>query len=199
LEVQLNEIAMHPGIAAVTSGVLIQYGDGAERVETGHSPETMTVEATLEGTPALIQTFLVRADVMRAIGGFDSRFRQFEDQECCVRLTAGGYTVRHIRKPLVKLYRGGADHLTNQWWPHTRGQLAVAQKHWALYNRVLGGREARRTVSRYVRRAGLRKGRILGRVVYAIGCVMGGDMRPALTLLTTGKMLDVPFDRARYC
>jgi GT2 family glycosyltransferase len=161
----------------------------------GHSPDIMTLEAALEGTPALIQTMLVRAPVVRALNGFDAGFQQFEDQEFWIRLMAAGYRVKHLRTPLVQVRRGTHQSLTTHWWSYHSSRLKVIEKHWRLYNEVLGAGGARRTASKQIRRAGIGRGGVFGRVVYAAGCIFGNELRPLVGLAATGRLSDVPYSR----
>jgi hypothetical protein len=69
-------------------------------------------------------------------------------------------------------------------------------KHKELYESVRGKGAARRERSKILRRAGIRKGRITGRLAYAGGCLVGGAWGSLGHLLTTAKMAEVPYAKA---
>lgn len=195
LEAQWKLIEQHSDLSAITSAFIVFNDDGTEWVMRGHSPEIITLEAALEATPALLQTMLIRSTVIRALQGFDTTFRQFEDQDFWIRFTAAGYKARHLREPLMRLNRCSGERLTEHWWSYTSAQLQVVAKHRALYKSVLGAGAARIHCSRYIRRSGMTKGRVLGRAVYAAGCILGGEFRPLLKLITSGKLADVGYSK----
>ena len=129
------------------------------------------------------------------MNGFDVALRQFEDQEFWIRLTAAGYQAMHLRQPLLRLRRGSHQSLTSDWWFYCIGHLKVVVKHRRLYREVMGPGAARINASKYIRRSGFRAGRVVGRLAYAAGCIVGGDLRPLGRLITTGKLTWVPYSR----
>jgi glycosyltransferase involved in cell wall biosynthesis len=196
LEVQWKILNDNPHLSAVTSAMIVFGDDGRPtRVIEGHSPEIMTVEAALEATIALIQTLLIRTPVMRALNGFDVRCPPFEDQEFWIRLTAAGYQAMHLRQPLLRLRRGSHKSLTSNWWSYIRGHLRVVVKHRRLYRQVMGPGAVRMIASLYIRRSGFKAGGVIGRIVYAIGCIVGGELRPLARLIATGKLTWIPYSR----
>ena len=60
----------------------------------------------------LPQTMMIRADVVRALGGYDPRLRRHEDVDFMYRCAAAGYRIDTIREPLVRYRRQGHESLT---------------------------------------------------------------------------------------
>lgn len=195
LERQWNILKQTPELAAVTSSFVAVYDGNKEVVVRGHAVEIITLKAALEGTPALLQTMLVRQPVLKALGGFDREFPPIEDQEFWIRFAAAGYKALHLEQPFVRVDRRRRERLTNHWWPYLRSQLRVVWKHRSLYETVLGRGSGRDMYSKQIRRAGIRKGGVAGRVVYAAGCILRLELRALLRLATTGRMSQVPYSR----
>jgi len=192
LERQWNTLRGDPTLSAV-AGAMIVVGDHADWPLVSHSPTLMTLAAALEGTLALMQTTLIRRSDIKALGGFDRNLNYFEDKDFWIRFTGAGLRGYYDRVPLAILNRRRMNRLTSQWWACTKAQFQVIAKHRSLYDSVLGPRAANRERSKCLRRAGLEKGGIPGRLVYAGGCLVGGALAPLMKLATTGEMQDVPY------
>jgi len=193
LERQWKTLRGDESLAGVASAMTVVSDDGPNWLLVSHSPPIMTLAAALIGTVAMLQTTIVRTSVVRALRGFEAAFVPFEDKEFWIRLTAAGYRVYYDREPLAVLNRRSGKRLTAQWRRYTLAQFIVIAKHRTLYRSVLGQGAINRERSKCLRRAGQQKGRILGRLVYAGGCVLGGAISPLLKLATTGKMEEVPY------
>jgi glycosyltransferase involved in cell wall biosynthesis len=193
LERQWKTLREDQSLSGVASAMTVVTDTGPSWLLVSHSPSVITLAAALEGTVAMLQTAVIRTADIRALGGFDSAFVHFEDKEFWIRLAAAGRRVYYDREPLAILNRRGAKRLTAQWARCTQGQLKIIAKHSALYKSVNGPKALSRECSKCLRRAGSQKGGILGRLVYACGCVFGGQIPPLLKLATTGKMQAVPY------
>ena len=141
LEVQRRYMAEHPRCAAVHTAVCVFYAGGAERIfDQKSSPLTLSQALKASPCDVLVSTFLVRADVMQDLGGFDPRFRGAEDHELEIRSTAAGYRIEFIPQPLVRFRRFGQVSLTARRWRMFLSHIALCWKHKALYHRVYGMR-----------------------------------------------------------
>jgi glycosyltransferase involved in cell wall biosynthesis len=195
LELQWNTIRNNPDLHAVAGGMTIHYQDDSEEFLLSHSPEIMTVQTALEGTPALLQTLLIRTECIRQLGGFDSNFRIMDDREFWIRLTAAGLKAFYMPMPLACLDRSDMERLTRHWTRYTLEELKVVDKHRDLYEKTRGKGAARREWSKILRRAGIRKGGLSGRLPYALGCLLGGEWGYLARVLATAKMFDIPYAR----
>jgi glycosyltransferase involved in cell wall biosynthesis len=195
LERQLEVLSPDGKVAAVTSSIMVVDACTGAVTDTYHKRSSCTISLplALEATPAMIQTLLIRTSIMKAMGGFDPQFRQLEDHEFFIRLAASGALIVHCPEPLARLNRGAKDNLTRQQWSFLQHQLAVVKKHRALYEASFGRDAAQVEKSKYIRRAGIRRGGVSGRCIYAWGCFLGGDYQPLRALLTTGRLASVPY------
>ncbi len=85
--------------------------------------------------------------------------------------------------------------LTRNWQRYVAMELKVVDKHAALFESVRGKGAARLERSKILRRAGIRKGSITGRLAYAGGCLIGREWGSLTHLLTTARMTEVPYAR----
>jgi len=132
---------------------------------------------------------------MRQLGGFDSDFLILDDREFWIRFTAAGLRAFYVTRPLARLERSDMERLTRNWKKYTAEEIKVVVKHADLYEKTRGKGAVRRERSKILRRAGIRKGRIAGRLAYALGCLLGGEWASLTRLLTTAKMAEVPYAR----
>lgn len=196
LERQWNILRKDESLSAVTSAMTVVSDDRANSLLVSHSPRIISLAAAIEGTVAMIQTALIRADTIRSLDGFDARFRRFGDQEFWIRFTAAGYRAFYDRTPLAILNRKNMNRLSSAWWRRMFARLQVVVKHRSIYRRVHGPGAIRQEFSKRVRRAGLERGGIVGRIFYTCGCVLGGAWKSVVALAATGKMRDVPYTPA---
>jgi glycosyltransferase involved in cell wall biosynthesis len=195
LEQQWPLMARNDRIAAVTSAIAVVDSNTETLLDTYHqrSNNTISLATALEGTPAMIQTMLIRRQVMTELGGFDRRFRQMEDQEFFIRLALTDAVIIHCSNVLARLHRRSGDHLTDRKMSFLRNQIRIVNKYNSLYEAVFGPHGAQVAKSNCIRRAGIRQGGIAGRLLYSCGCLAGAAYGPLWNLLATGKMTDVPY------
>jgi glycosyltransferase involved in cell wall biosynthesis len=195
LELQWDILRSDSNLDAVAAPMTIHYQDESEELLRSHSPEIMTLQTALEGTPAMLQTVLVRTEAIRKLAGFDPKFLIMEDWEFWIRFTAAGLRAYYMPQPLARLERSEMERLTRNWRRYTAMEIEVVNKHRELYEKIFGKGAARRQRSKILRRAGIRKGRITGRLAYAAGCLLAGEWGFLTKLLTTAKMIEVPYAR----
>jgi glycosyltransferase involved in cell wall biosynthesis len=195
LEIQWKAIRSDPALDAVASAMTEHYEDGTEALLRSHSPSIMTLRTALEGTPALLQTLLIRTNVIRRLGGLDPRFRIMEDQEFWVRFIDAGFRALYLPTPLARLNRRSMARLTRDLKKYCAAQLQVVEKHHALYERIYGHGGAQRQRSKIIRRSGVCRGGVEGRLAYLHGCLLGNAWGHLFRLLTTGEMIYPPYAR----
>jgi GT2 family glycosyltransferase len=91
---------------------------------------------------AVPSTMMFRTPDIRAIDGFDQRFRECEDRDFLIRVAAAGYRIEGIPEPLIRFRRTLHGSLSEQLWTMFRAHLRVVWKHRALYHRAYGWRGA---------------------------------------------------------
>jgi len=139
LEVQLRYMQQHPDCALVSSNVWGFYADQPDDVSDyiGQCPVTLPQALTV-GYQIVLPSWLVRAKVAQALGGFDASFRAAEDQDFVIRCCAAGYRIDGVREPLIRVRRQGHQSVTQRNWFLFRTDLQLCWKHRALYHRVFG-------------------------------------------------------------
>lgn len=193
LQRQFEAIRREPALEAVAGPMTVQYENGSEGLLRSHSPEIITLRAALAGTPAMLQTLLIRTSAMRRIGALDPRFRIMHDHEFWIRFAATGAKARYMHEPLARLNRLDMERLTRNLNRYVAEQLEIVEKHRALYEQAYGESGPRRQRAEIICRSGLQRGGIVGRLTYLRGCMMGGDWGRLARLVTVGKMADIPF------
>ena len=173
LKIQLEHLANHPGSDGVHTAVRAVFQNGRVAVSEPIAP-TLTLEDALHDNMVRVQTLVIKAEVFRAIGGFDERLRCCEDDDLGIRLAAGGYPIDYLADPLTDLRRGDYDRLFSDWRRIVRGKTSVAIRHRALLEQTLGRGATRRRIARAVRKAGAMRGGVVGRVLFAGGWLAGG-------------------------
>jgi len=83
-------------------------------------------------------TMMFRTEVLRALGGFDPKFRQCEDRDFIIRFCAAGYRIDGILEPLTRFRRQGQDSLTSRRWRIFLGDMRTCWKHRTLFNETYG-------------------------------------------------------------
>ena len=86
----------------------------------------------------ILPTVLVRTEVIRTLGGFDSRFVGSEDHDFTIRCCAAGYHIDGIREPLIRFRREGHQSITRGRWRMFRKHVLLCWKHRELYIRAYG-------------------------------------------------------------
>ena len=195
LEFQWDVLQSDPSLHGVAAPMTIRYDDGPEAILRSHASEIISLPAALAGTPALLQTLLVRTDAIRLLGGFESSFDMLSDREFWVRFTAAGYRARYMQQPLARLDRRGIARFTSDERRCMELHLRIVDKHARLYDQTLGRGAARLERSRILRRHGTMFGGVHGRLLYLQGCVMAAEWKHLFHLFTTGRMLEVPYAR----
>lgn len=139
LEVQRRYMEEHPECSAVHCSVRAFFSNKPDEVWTFFGPGPMTLSQALTYHHWVIpSTLMVRASVIRALGGFDVSFRECEDRDFMIRCAAAGYRIEGISEPLVRFRRVGEDRLSERRWRMYRVHIRVVWLHKALFYRTYG-------------------------------------------------------------
>jgi glycosyltransferase involved in cell wall biosynthesis len=141
LERQRRYMIDHPRCDAVHGAAWAFYSDRPDRLYRRDWPRPLSLAQALRHDYWVMhQTVLIRADVVRALGGYDSRFGRSEDHDLTIRCAAAGYRIDCIPEPLARIRRQGHERLTKKNWLLLLSHIHLCWKHRALYYRVYGVR-----------------------------------------------------------
>lgn len=139
LEVQRKYIEEHPECSAVHCSVRAFFSNKPDEVWKFFGPGPMTLAQALTYHHWVVPSALmVRTGVVRALGGFDVRFRECEDRDFMIRCAAAGYRIEGISEPLVRFRRVGDDRLSERRWRMYCVHIRVVWLHKALFYRTYG-------------------------------------------------------------
>lgn len=139
LEKQRRYLDEHPECAAVHTAALAFFANGTDMLFACDWPPPTTLAQTLTNDCWVsAQTTLIRTEVIRALGGFDPRFRVCEDRDFAIRCCAAGYRMDPIADPLARIRRQGHDSLTGRSWNIFLGDLKLCWKHKKHFYRAYG-------------------------------------------------------------
>jgi len=141
LEVQRRYMEEHPECALVHSAVWAFFSNKRELLWECFDYFPLPLAQALTHEQWVIpSTILIRAEVLRALGGFDPHLRENEDRDFIVRCCAAGYRVEGIHQPLARMRRGDHARLTKNkirmFLAHTR----MCWRYRSLYYRAYGMR-----------------------------------------------------------
>ena len=141
LEVQRRYMAEHPRCDMVHTAAWAFFSDRPDRLFRRDWPRPLRLALALTREYwVVLSTVLIRAEVVRALEGYDPRFRLADDFEFTLRCAAAGYRIESILEPLARLRRQGHESLTKHEWLAFFDHLGICWKHKKLYCRVYGVR-----------------------------------------------------------
>ena len=163
LAVQRAYMEDHPACPAVTCWVTAFFRDRADDLWVQFGPDPIRLSQALnEWYWAVPSTLMIRADALRAVGGFDPRFRECEDRDFMIRFCAAGYSIEGIPRSLVRFRRAGQSSLSGRKLRMYRVHLKIVWIHRTLFCRVYGARGIANFLLATLRKA-TEQSRILGR------------------------------------
>jgi GT2 family glycosyltransferase len=171
-ERQIGYLEAHPQVMALGGGATMVTPEGREEYWGDKYTHRLTVANALCYTASMAPGLMIRRDVFLELGGFDSRLHYLEDYEFGIRLLASGYETHFLGEPMYVYHRGGRQQLSLQWGKMFSTELRVLNMHAGLIRKEFGPLGAIRLKARCYKKYGLRKGRLLGRSVWAWGCVL---------------------------
>src|SRR3974390_2293966 len=104
LAIQRAYLEEHPECAAVhCASIAFYHGGGELRFACDWPAPTTLAQVLTNDCWVSAQTTLIRSEVIRALGGFDVRFRVCEDRDFAIRCCAAGYRMDPISEPLARI------------------------------------------------------------------------------------------------
>lgn len=174
LEMQWEYLRANPGCDGVHTAIRVFSEDGEKGGVSDPVAPRLTLADALRQNMLRVQSLLVRANVLRAIGGFEPSLRLCDDDDLCIRLALHGYRIDFMEDPLTRMRRGHNDHLFSDWRRIIAAKTVVAWRHRGLLESTLGRGATRRRVAHAVRKAGHARGRFVGRALFLVGWILGG-------------------------
>jgi glycosyltransferase involved in cell wall biosynthesis len=171
-ERQIRYLEAHPNVEALGGGMTMVTPDGRREYWGDTYTHRLTLASALCYTASMAQALMIRRDVFFELGGFDSRMRYLEDYEFGIRLLASAHETHFLGEPLFVYHRGGRQQLSLQWVKMFSAETKILNMHASLARREFGPLGALRLKARCYRKYGLRKGRLMGRLIWAWGCAL---------------------------
>lgn len=169
IELQLRFLDQHRKCSAVGAGLIMRRAEGGEEYWGGKTTRVLTLADVLLNTASMAQALMIRRDIYRRLGGFDTRLRYLEDFELGIRLLAAGVEMHFLAEPVFVYHLGGRDQLSARWHKMLLSELRVLCMHREHCRRQFGRFGLARMLSRCLCRYGLKRGRLIGRTVWLAG------------------------------
>jgi GT2 family glycosyltransferase len=172
LEMQVDYLESHPQVKALGGGLTMITPEGHQEF-WGHKPTgQLRLAHALCYTASMAQSLMIRRDVFLELGGFYPGMRHLEDLEFGIRLLASGNETHYLDEPLFLYHHGGSrPQLTSQWNKMFRAELRILKMHADLVRQEFGPLGLARLRARCYKKHGEWKGGIIGRSVWAAGCI----------------------------
>jgi teichuronic acid biosynthesis glycosyltransferase TuaG len=170
LELQIAFLNRHPDCTVLGGPLLRVAPDAAAEVWGYREQRQLQLRDALIYTASSMCSMLIHQSAYWRAGGMDRTFRQMGDMEFGIRLVQSRCRMEILPEPLVTYRQGGRDEMSSQWGKTCRAHFRIIHKHRQLYRQEFG---TYGEIKEYARRAkflGLRKGRLMGRSLWALGC-----------------------------
>ena len=171
-ERQIRYLQAHPSVVALGGGAKMITPEGHEEFWGGKRTRRLTVADALVYTASMSPGLMIRRDVFIELGGFNTGLRNLADYEFGIRLLAAGHETHFLGEPLFVYRRGGWKQKSFQWFNMLKAETRILHTHAALARREFGPFGAIRLKARCCKKHGLRRGRLVGRAVWAWGCAL---------------------------
>jgi glycosyltransferase involved in cell wall biosynthesis len=171
-ERQIRFLDSHPEVMALGGGATMVTPDGVEEYWGERHTQQLTLAHALCYTASMSPGLLIRRDVFLELGGFNTSLRNLADYEFGIRLLAAGHETHFLGEPMFVYHRGGRPQLSFQWSNFIRAEMRVLNMHAGLARQEFGPLGPIRLKARCCKKNGLRKGRVIGRSVWAWGCAL---------------------------
>jgi glycosyltransferase involved in cell wall biosynthesis len=172
LERQIRYLEAHPNVEALGGGMTMVTPDGRKEYWGDKYTHRLTLASALCYTASMAQALMIRRDVFMELGGYDTRLRNMADYEFGIRLLSSGRETHFLGEPLFVYYHGGWQQKSFQWKNMFKSEMKILDMHSGAARKELGPLGGIRLKARCCRKYGLRKGRLLGRSVWAWGCIL---------------------------
>jgi glycosyltransferase involved in cell wall biosynthesis len=171
LELQSAYLSRHPNCEVLGGPLLRVAPDGSSQIWGHQEPRQLQLRDALLNTASSTCTMLIHKSAYRNAGCMDATFRHLGDLEFGIRLLAAGCQMEILPEPLVTYRHGGREELSLQWANTWRAHFRIIHKHRKLYRQEFGPMGAMQEYARRAQFYGLRRGRLLGRSMWAAGCL----------------------------
>jgi glycosyltransferase involved in cell wall biosynthesis len=171
LELQYAHLNRYPS-CDVLGGPLWHVGpDGVGGVWGYQEDRQLNLRDALLHTASSLCTMLIPKEVYQRVGGMSAAYRHMSDLEFGIRILAAGCEMRILPEPLVTYRHGGREELSLNWHGTFAAHFRIIQKHRLLFQQEFGNLGAIQEFARRAQFYGLRKGRLVGRSLWAAGCI----------------------------
>jgi glycosyltransferase involved in cell wall biosynthesis len=171
-ERQVRYLEAHPNVEALGGGMTMVTPDGRKEYRGDKYTHRLTLASALFYTASLAQALMIRRDVFLELGGYDTRLRNLADYEFGIRLLSSGHETHYLGEPLFVYYHGGWPQKSFQLSKMFRAHIHILNMHAGQIRKEFGLLGGIRLKARCCKKYGLRKGRFLGRSVWAWGCIL---------------------------
>jgi glycosyltransferase involved in cell wall biosynthesis len=163
LEKQIDYLLMHPeaalvhsGCTALVNGTAVHYVDKPARLTTGN---------LLEAGHLVLDSVLIRKEVMSRSGGFDTGFAQAEGYELAFRLVQQGYQLDFLSESLVHLKTDSARRAPFDWREYFVTHAGVVWRYRKYYRQHVGWSGLWQQLIRPLRVAGFKQPGLKGKLL----------------------------------
>jgi N-acetylglucosaminyl-diphospho-decaprenol L-rhamnosyltransferase len=138
LETAVRHMDENPAVGLAGTKVVYPDGSMQETISLRYPGQKHAAEE-LKGLPGAIAcvlgaSMIVRADLIRAIGGFDEDYFLYgEDQELCLRIRQRGYEIGYIGEAVVRHIGGHSERASasaDRWRRKTLAEYIFYRKHY---------------------------------------------------------------------
>lgn len=171
-ERQIRYLEAHPEVQALGGGTTMRTPEGKEEYWGEKPTYRVNLAHALAHTASLIQSLMIRRDVLLELGGFNTSLRYLEDYEFGIRLLAEGYETHFLGEPLFIYHHGGREQISLHHSRMLKSEVRILNMHSDLSRRVFGTFGPLRLKARCYMKYGLRMGGVRGRSLWACGGVM---------------------------
>jgi glycosyltransferase involved in cell wall biosynthesis len=171
LELQSAYLSRHPNCEVLGGPLLRVTPEGDAQIWGFREERRLELRDGLRYTASSMCSMLIHKNAYRKAGGMDRAFRHMGDLEFGIRLLAVGCQMEILPEPLVTYRRGGRDELSLKWKETCLAHFRIIHKHRRLYSQEFGPLGAMQEYARRAQFYGLRKGGVLGRSLWAAGCM----------------------------
>jgi glycosyltransferase involved in cell wall biosynthesis len=171
-ERQIRYLEAHPNVKALGGGATVVTPEGQKEYWGGKRTRRLTIADALCYTASMSPGLIIRRDIYLQLGGFDTSLSHMADYEFGIRLLASGHETHFLGEPLFVYRRGGRQQLSFQWSNTFKSEMRILDMHAGLARKEFGPFGAIRLKARCCKKRGLRRGKLVGRSVWAWGCAL---------------------------
>lgn len=172
LERQISYLEAHPACQALGGALTMVTPDGRQQHRGGRETRQLRIADALLYTAAMAQSLLIRRDLFLELGGFNPALKYLEDYEFGIRMVASGREVHFLGEPMFIYHRGGRQQLSLQWEKMFSADRTILGMHRQIVRQEFGVLGPLRMRARCFKRYGIRRGRVVGRSIWALGCAI---------------------------